>query len=172
MAREREGSLTQHSVTARQSGLFNEDYRRSRIVRASIASIPGQEAEMPGKHKSPKVLYENTYKLEPERKFKASEAQAIIREELEAQLKEESYDPKASGQMAKTLAEIIKNRVKELNYERYKIACIVTIGQLAEQGMMMASRCCWDSTKDTFATGNFKNKTLYAVATVYAAYLE
>ena len=170
MAREREGSF---SVSRRQSTLFRDDeHRKSNVVRASIVSITGQEVEThQGKHKT-KVLYENTYKLEPERKFKASEAQTIIREELEAQLKEEPYDPKASAQMAKTLAEIIKNRVKELNYERYKIACIVTIGQLAEQGLMMASRCCWDSTKDTFASGSFKNKTLYAVATVYAAYLE
>lgn len=169
MAREREGSL----AAVRQSSVFrDDDYRRRDTVRASIVSISGLEAETHGKHKPQRVLYENTYKLEPERKFKASEAQVIINEELKAQLNEELYDPKASGQMAKTLAEIIKNRVKELNYERYKIACIVTIGQLAEQGLVMASRCCWDSSKDTFATGSFKNKTLYAVATVYAAYLE
>lgn len=110
--------------------------------------------------------------MEPARKFKASEAEAIINEVLEKHLKDEKYDPKASRQWSLTLAQIIKDGVKELNYERYRIVCHVIVGQAAEQGLRAASRFCWDASRDTFASGSFKNKSLFGVATVYAVYLE
>lgn len=98
--------------------------------------------------------------------------QGIIDDVLESKLKEEAYEPKSSRQMAKTLAEIIKSRVKELGYERYKLVCMVSIGQLKEQGFRMGSRCCWDAKWDTFASSSFKNKTLFAIATVWGVYYE
>ena len=67
---------------------------------------------------------------------------------------------------------VIKDTVKELNYERYRIMCIVSIGQLDEQGIQLVSRCVWDTNRDTSASGSYKNKSLFAVATVFAVYLE
>ena len=89
-------------------------------------------------------------------------------------MKSETYDPNASAQMTKTLSQIIKDAVKDLNYDRYKIVCVVTIGELlnGDVGIMQASRCVWDTNWDTFASGVYKNKTLYGVATVYAVYQE
>ncbi len=120
----------------------------------------------------PKVLYENTYKLEPPRKFRISEAKAIIERILKEHLEKEHYDASRSAYTAKLLSQIIKDEVKELNYERYKIAVIASVGQLQDQGMVAASRCVWDTNLDTSASASFKNKTLFAVATVFAVYLE
>ncbi len=131
----------------------------------------GQEPDTAHK-KRRRHLYENTFKLEPERKFQTSKVKAIIEDVLEKNLKEEKYDPKPCLQMVKTLSEIIKGRVKDLNYARYKIVCSVSIGQLNEQGFRMGSRCCWDAKWDTFATANFTNKTLFAIATVWGVYYE
>ena len=96
----------------------------------------------------------------------------IIKNTVEKYLKDEKYDANASAQMAKTLALVIKDTVKELNYERYRIMCIVSIGQLDEQGIQLVSRCVWDTNRDTSASGSYKNKSLFAVATVFAVYLE
>ncbi len=174
------GVPSQLSQLARDSSLFSTasfhehmmKKRESQSNRSvvALAQEPGQGEQ--GSRRKPRIHFENTYHLEPKRKFEAGKVKAIIEQILEAQLKEEKYDPKASRQMTLTLAEIIKSSVKELNYERYKIVCTVTIGQLKEQGFRAGSRCCWDVKWDTFATGSFKNKALFAIATVWGVYYE
>ena len=135
----------------------------------SMGQQPYQERSSKGK---PRLMYENTYILEPRRKFRAGDAQKIIDQVLVQHLKDEKYEPNSSRQLAQTLAEMIKTSVKELNYERYKIVCMVTIGQMDEQGLRSASRCVWDENFDTFASGSYHNKSLFGVATVYAVYYE
>ena len=121
----------------------------------------------------PRLTFENSYRLEPKKKFEASKVKAIIDDVLKQYLeKEETYDHKSHGQLVKTLAQIIKDRVKALNYDRYKFVSSVTVCQLKEQGLRMGSRCCWDAKWDTYATSSFKNKTLFAVATVWGVYYE
>lgn len=163
---------------ARQSSLFSresfhDEMMKKREANRSVVALAQQPDEQTMANK-PKVLYENSYKLQPERKFQSSAAQQVINELLETYLKTEQYDPNASAQMTKTLAQIIKDGVKELNYTRYKIICIVTIGQMldGDVGILQASRCVWDTNWDTFASGVYTNKTLYGIATVYAIYQE
>ena len=163
---------TQLSSLARHSSLFStasmHEFQKKKESSSVLAmgQVPGE------KKKGPKLMYENTYQLEPKKKFQSDKVKAIIDSVLESQLKDEAYEPNACKQWVLTLSEIIKSRVKELEYERYKIVCVVTIGKLKDQGLRMASRCCWDPNWDTFATGSFKNKTLYAVASVWGVYYE
>lgn len=176
--KERSNSLIvpQQSLGGRKSSLFSRDSFHEGMLKKkegnrSVVSL----AQQPDDHTpttKPKFLYENTYQLEPKRKFPSAAAQAIINQNLEQYLKDESYDPQASAQMSKTLAQIIKDGVKELVYERYKIVCLVTIGQMSQVGLQQASRCVWDIKWDTYASGSYKNKTLFGVATVYAVYQE
>jgi len=55
---------------------------------------------------------------------------------------------------------------------RYKLVTTVTIGQIADQGVRVASRCLMDQETDQAASGSFTNETLFAVATVYGFYYE
>ena len=173
----KEGSLAHLALGARQSSLFSresfqEEMMKKREANRSVVCMSQQPEPEQGMKGKPKVLYENTYQLDPKRKFQSSAAQEIIKDTLEKYLKDEKYDANASAQMAKTLALVIKDTVKELNYERYRIMCIVSIGQLDEQGIQLVSRCVWDTNRDTSASGSYKNKSLFAVATVFAVYLE
>ena len=43
----------------------------------------------------------------------------------------------------------------------------MTIGQKNEQGLITASRCLWDESRDNFAAVSFENNSLFAVATLY-----
>lgn len=175
----KESGLAQASIAGKTSSIFAKESlyeldslrKKEAGASTSVIALAQQPDEKPSKAK-PKLSYENTYILEPKRKFRAGDAQIIIDQVLVKHLKDEKYDPNACKQLAKTLAEIIKSSVKELNYERYKIICIVTIGQLDEQGLRCASRCVWDTNWDTFASGSYQNKSLYGVATVYAVYYE
>ncbi len=164
---------SQLTSLARNSGLFStasmHEFQKKRESNSVLAvgQVPTEK-----KKGGPKLVYENTYQLEPKKKFQSDKVKAIIDDVLESHLKDEKYDPKASTQTSLTLSEIIKSRVKDLEYESYKIVCMVTIGQLKDMGLRMGSRCCWDPNWDSFASGNFTNKTLYAVATVWGVYYE
>jgi len=118
------------------------------------------------------VKFENTYQLEPTRKFPYSTVRNIIKESMENLLSEEQYRPEFCRDMSKTLSDTIKARVKGLMIPRYKIICLVQIGELKAQGMRVGSRCLWDEQHDTFSSHEFRNKSIYAVASVYAVYYE
>ncbi|XP_064626010.1 dynein light chain Tctex-type 5-B-like [Lineus longissimus] len=68
--------------------------------------------------------------------------------------------------------EVVKARVKEMMVPRYKIICVVHIGQLDGQGCKITSRCLWDQRYDTCSTYEYRNHSLFAVGTVYGVYSE
>ncbi len=161
----------------RESSLFSTDSISKKRESSStsvlaMAQGPGHLDANSISKKRPRYIYENTFKLEPAVKFQADKVKRIIELVLESQLAEESYDPKACKQMVLTLSEIIKSRVKDLNYHSYKLVCVVTIGALKDQGFRMGSRCCWDPKWDSYATGSFKNKQLFAIGSVWGVYYE
>jgi hypothetical protein len=53
--------------------------------------------------------------------------------------------PIAIWQTAKQLADDLRERVKALGYERYKLIIQVTVGQKTGQAMRIQSRCLWVS---------------------------
>lgn len=137
----------------------------------AMAQGPGHSDSISTKRR-PRLIYENTYRLEPSVKFESDTVTKIIETVLEEQLKDEIYDLKSCKQYVLTLSEIIKSRVKDLCYQNYKLVCVVSIGELKDQGFRMGSRCCWDPKWDNFATGSYKNKSLFAIGTVWGLYYE
>lgn len=170
------GVKSQLSSLARDSSLFStasfHEYQKRKDTGSSSILALAQGGDSTHHKRRSRPVFENSYKLEPPQKFEADKVRHIIESVLESQLKDEEYDPKACKQLVLTLSEIIKSRVKELNYQSYKIVCLVSIGQVKEQGFRMGSRCCWDPKWDTFATANYKNKSLFAIGTVWGVYYE
>ncbi|XP_064606891.1 dynein light chain Tctex-type 5-B-like [Liolophura sinensis] len=143
--------------------------RMSTISRTSISGLSwGQKGiQIP-------TRYQNTYKLEPESddKFNASRVQKVVQSVLNNYLDGENYEPKKCVHMVQNLSDVIKGRVKEFGYARYKIICNVMIGQNANQGLRVASRSLWNAEHDTSATASYQKGDLFAVATVYGVYLD
>ncbi|XP_048800269.1 dynein light chain Tctex-type 5 [Lagopus muta] len=108
----------------------------------------------------------------PPERFPVAAVDAILKAVLEGCLRERRYEPGPCREMAATVSEVIKARVKDLVLPRYKIVVVTHIGQLNGQGMQIGSRCLWDPTTDTFASYVFQNTSLFALATVYAVYFE
>ena len=167
------------SSLARESSLFStasfhEHMKKKDSSSTSVLAMAQgpNHSDITNSKKRPRLVYENTYKLEPAVKFESGKVTKIIETVLEEQLKDEVYDQKSCKQMVLTLSEIIKSRVKDLAYHNYKLVCVVSIGELKEQGFRMGSRCCWDVKWDNFATGNYKNKSLFAIGTVWGLYYE
>ncbi|NXC42367.1 TC1DA protein, partial [Penelope pileata] len=108
----------------------------------------------------------------PSQRFPVAAVDAVLKDVLESCLQGQPYEPCLCGEMARTMAEVIKARVKALAVPRYKIVVVTHIGQLNEQSMQIGSRCLWDPATDTFASYVFKNASLFALAVVYAVYFE
>ena len=64
------------------------------------------------------VRLENTFQLGPDRKFLAASAQNILQEVVDGYLAEEKYDAELCRQMARTIADVVKARVKDLLFAR------------------------------------------------------
>ncbi|KAK3592087.1 hypothetical protein CHS0354_019343 [Potamilus streckersoni] len=112
---------------------------------------------------------EASYRMEPYKKFNASTVEGIMKTVLEAKLDGYKYNPKFSANMIKVLSEEIKDGVKELNYDRYKIICIVHLGELKGQGLSIASRSSWDCNLDNYASYSSQKENTFCTAVVYAS---
>lgn len=140
---------------------------QSSVSMAQSAATPYSRAG-----KVPELQLENTYRMSPSKKFPEGSVKNILREVLTENLAEVNYDPNTCRQLTKSISDNLRMRVKEMNIQRYKIICLVHIGQLGKQALRIGSRCLWDTNVDTYASFEFKNRSIFAVATVYGVYFE
>ena len=82
------------------------------------------------------------------------------------------YDPVKGAQVSKQLADDVKEQVKALGYDRYKLIVEVTLGQKRGQAMRIASRCLWNTDTDTFISEMHEGEDVYCCIQVYALYHE
>ena len=70
--------------------------------------------------------------------------------------------------------DVLKEKVKALQFDRYKIVATASIGSKADSNpsAIFASQGLWSSTTDGFASASFVNDSIFAVAAVYAVYTE
>mmetsp|Transcript_27658 Transcript_27658/g.35953 ORF Transcript_27658/g.35953 Transcript_27658/m.35953 type:complete len:134 (+) Transcript_27658:115-516(+) len=116
-----------------------------------------------------------TYIMSPaeDERFYASQvkalAEAIVQEELEGK----TYDEEDAKEWSITICDRIRAKVKEsCNIPRYKIIVQVTLGQIRDQGVRVASRCLWDTATDNYASVNYRNQTLWCSAMIFGIYTE
>ena len=81
------------------------------------------------------------------------------------------YDGDKCNQLSKTLSVAVRNKLKGLNYDRYKYIVTVLVGERREQGIKMGTRCFWDSGTDNQVTETFMNDSVFCTITAYAIYL-
>ena len=146
--------------------------RMSVFRRLSVAS--GSQYSLLLEHAKKPAKLENTYNMapHPDQKYNASRVEKVISGVLNSYLDGEDYEPRKCTLLAKSLSDVIKSRVKDMDFDRYKIVCNVHIGEKGDQSLQYASRCVWNTDTDGFSSATYKSATLYAVATVYALYFE
>ncbi|XP_071178587.1 dynein light chain Tctex-type 5-like [Mytilus edulis] len=120
----------------------------------------------------PEVKYENTYKMLPDYRFLASQVKQIMLDVFEENVKDNFYDNSSMGQKCKLASEIIKEKVKSLNMQRFKFICHVLAVQRADQSMVITSRCLWDQRFDNSSTVTVKRGDYSVIGMVFAVYAE
>ena len=118
-----------------------------------------------------KKTFENTYRLEPKIRFPEGKVRVVIQEALDT-LDSHTYSAHHTPFLVKLLTARILENVKQLNIERYKIVCMITLGTKESQGVRVASRCLWNSHFDTCVSACFEREKFFAVGTVYGIYYE
>eukprot|EP00697_Spironema_sp_BW2_P014494 gnl/Spiro4/4939_TR2463_c0_g1_i1.p1 gnl/Spiro4/4939_TR2463_c0_g1~~gnl/Spiro4/4939_TR2463_c0_g1_i1.p1 ORF type:complete len:145 (-),score=41.78 gnl/Spiro4/4939_TR2463_c0_g1_i1:61-468(-) len=107
------------------------------------------------------------------KKFRASD----VREAMQAVLNDKFRDPNActynenTPLLVRSIADDIKTKLKDLDYDRYKFVVQVFIGEMRGQQVKMAMRCFWDPQTDNFAKVDLMNDQIYCVAVAFGLYL-
>lgn len=120
----------------------------------------------------PRVQYENTYRMDPEKKVNLVQVKEIILGVLEEKFGDMTYNAVDASLLCKRASQQIKESVKKLDFERYKLVCVVTVSSQERQGIKQASRFLWDDKKDNWIDATYTNASLIANASLYALYYE
>ncbi|KAJ3190419.1 Tctex1 domain-containing protein 3 [Gaertneriomyces sp. JEL0708] len=118
------------------------------------------------------IVYENTYKIKPDKKFQSEVVRRITDDILKSRLTKTKYSYDTVPELTQSISNEIMAAVKKLDYDRYKFVVDVTIGEFKGQGIRVASRAIWDTATDSYVSASFKNATLFAVAMVFGCYYE
>ena len=155
----------------RRSSIFSVDHYQRDAGKSSTSCVLDLRLSAI-KSKLHREAYENTYKMEPRKRFDIKEAKKFVNEILEENFFEVKYDPLQMVHLSKRVSTIIKDKLKSLGYDRFKYVCCVTVGQQLNQSIKIASRFVWDARRDTWFDCTYSNRELFAVATVYVLYYE
>lgn len=110
--------------------------------------------------------------MEPDEKYDICSIKRIIDDVLEEKFKDFEYNPLEVGPLCKRTSLTIKDAVKKLGLDRYKIVCTVTVSQNRGQGVKQASRFLWDANRDNWVDSMYANSSLVVQATLYTLYYE
>ncbi|MED6278519.1 dynein light chain Tctex-type protein 2B [Girardinichthys multiradiatus] len=114
----------------------------------------------------------DAYLIRPnhQHKFKPTVVKDCIREIVRERLSGVQYDPENVPELTRSLAESVKDKVKNAGFDRYKLVVQVLIGEQRGQGVKMSSRCLWDADTDNYAEDVFMNDSLFCVVAVFGSY--
>ena len=111
----------------------------------------------PASHAFDAVVSARTLPFLCDTRFSPAPVKRVIDAVLQERLTGKEYDEADAKEWSIEISEDVKARVKELAYKRYKIIVQVTIGELRDQGVRVASRCLWATPTDNYASSSFQN---------------
>ena len=144
-------------------------FATKRLVRRLADRVAARRAEREAVAMPPQ---QPTYQLQPKVKFNCEEIESVMKDIADARLEKLEYSPRKCAMITKILSEEVKNRVKEMGYERYKLVCVVSMGENDGQGLRISSRCNWDTVYDNYVTYNCQTTQLFCTITLYGLYYE
>lgn len=146
-----------------QMGFLMNRRRRTPNRKDPFNDCPGDDFEEDGKLRlftSPQI---KIYKL-----------QSIIQTAIDGKLAEDEdnhrYDPVRAKLMCQALSKDIRNHVKKLELNRYRIMCLVSIVEKRLQSIDYKMVFCIDAHLDFYGSFNFESAEYYILASVYMVY--
>ncbi|XP_029032820.2 dynein light chain Tctex-type protein 2B-like [Osmia bicornis bicornis] len=89
-----------------------------------------------------------------------------------AKLEDISYDAVEGPKICESVATDIRERIKKLNFDRYRIVVNVTIVEKASQSICTSMGFLWDAERDNYSTFTYEARTFHAYCCVFGLYYE
>ncbi|KAJ8962558.1 hypothetical protein NQ318_000951 [Aromia moschata] len=99
--------------------------------------------------------YLNTYKLDSDNPFNPEKVNKILEAVMMEALENLEYDTDKCPKQAK-----------------YKLICLVTIGEKHGQDVLVTCRFLWDYDRDRYATFSMENTYVFGIAQCFGLYYE
>ncbi|TPX36570.1 hypothetical protein SmJEL517_g01271 [Synchytrium microbalum] len=103
-------------------------------------------------------------------KFRSGPVQKIIHDVLQSRLAGATYDQTQCSTWTREISDEIKNRLKELDLQRYKFAVNVILGEQRGEGVRIGARCLWDADTDNIAQDVFMNESIFCIACAFGVF--
>ena len=108
----------------------------------------------------------------PECRFYPAKVKLIIEDVISRNVADKEYDQQMAKTWVETIVRQIQTQTKGLSIPAYKIVVQAVIGQVAGQGVRVASKCLWDEANDNYSTFTFTNHSLFCTGMVFGIYQE
>ncbi|GBB92418.1 hypothetical protein RclHR1_00200051 [Rhizophagus clarus] len=112
---------------------------------------------------------DSNFSLRPsyKQKFKTSVAKPIIHNILNQRLNNALYDKDQAPGWAHEISQEVKQKLLDLELNRYKYIVNVTIMENKCAGARMQCACAWDMDTDNVAHETFKNESIVCTITAF-----
>lgn len=96
----------------------------------------------------------------------------IVRATLEPEVKEDEdkYVPSFSPELCQQFVVKLAEKMKELDYSRYRLVCVVSIIQKKNQQVDYKMKVCWDPRMDNFIKYYYEGAHFYIIGIVFLVY--
>ncbi|XP_049886536.1 dynein light chain Tctex-type protein 2B-like [Pectinophora gossypiella] len=113
------------------------------------------------------------YEVRPRlgQKFQAQNVRDIILSTMQEQLMGRQYRVDQVPRWCKMIANGVRQRVQDLNMQRYKIIVTTTIIETRGAGIKCAQRCIWDPETDDYADNLYRNSSIFCYTICYGVYM-
>ncbi|CAH0406603.1 unnamed protein product [Chilo suppressalis] len=163
--------------TVRSGGLKSLSRLGLRRKSYGFGATPGirtveKTSQLAMEYKRPILMYLPTYQLEPTERFHVEHVTKIVKDTISENFSTHKYHTMESPALALRLAGEVMRKVKRLNYDRYRIFSVVTIGQKRAQSHNNAVAFLWDHERDNFVEANHETATAFIQIIVFGVYLD
>lgn len=111
-----------------------------------------------------------TYQSEPTVTINPKKIAEIAQQVLEDRLKNREYNASTMKKAASQVSFLIREEIKRLNLDRYRIIAHVTIGEKCDQDVMMNFLYLWKPEFDHYAIAKYEHPKFFATALVFLIY--
>ncbi|XP_072259152.1 dynein light chain Tctex-type protein 2B-like [Pyxicephalus adspersus] len=108
----------------------------------------------------------------PSEKVPLSSIKQILESYLPERMGDMKYDHTKAPSLVKQITEEVRAQVKKVLPARYKMLCLVTLGERAQEDIAIVSRCLWDPHADNYVAHVYENSSIFCVVAVYTVFCE
>ncbi|XP_045445323.1 dynein light chain Tctex-type protein 2B-like [Melitaea cinxia] len=171
--------IKSHSGIRSQMGLPNRSGSRLKVRRQSygFSGVPGirpveRTSQIAIEFKRPPLTHLPTYQLEPSYRFHVPLVKKISEELLDEHFTGHKYNIQESPALALRLAGELMRKIKALQFNRYRIITVVTIGQRRAQSYNNAISFLWDHERDSYVDLQREVNSAFIQVTTFGVYLD